>query len=45
MPATFKQLSKSDRVEIRFGMDSHGEVYIFTKADGKVYKLARATKK
>ena len=45
MPATFARLCKSNRVEIRFGMDSKGELYILTKADGKVYKLVRATMK
>jgi glucose/arabinose dehydrogenase len=39
-PVTLAQLcSKNNRVDLRFGRDSKGEVYILTKADGKVYKL------
>ena len=45
VPTTLAQLCGSSRVEIRFGMDSKGELYILTKADGKVYKLVRATMK
>jgi glucose/arabinose dehydrogenase/mono/diheme cytochrome c family protein len=43
VPTTLAQLCGKDRVEIRFGMDSEGELYLLTKADGKVYKLASAT--
>ncbi|MCC6286805.1 MAG: PQQ-dependent sugar dehydrogenase [Chitinophagaceae bacterium] len=32
----------NERVEIRFGEDAKGELYVLTKADGKVYKLANA---
>ncbi|MEO9003957.1 MAG: PQQ-dependent sugar dehydrogenase [Ginsengibacter sp.] len=39
---TLKQLCGNDRVEIRFGRDEKGELYILTKADGKVYKLISA---
>ncbi|MFL5787640.1 MAG: PQQ-dependent sugar dehydrogenase [Flavisolibacter sp.] len=41
-PTTFEKLCGNKRVEIRFGMDSNGELYITTKADGKVYKLVKA---
>jgi mono/diheme cytochrome c family protein len=41
-PTTLAQLCGSSRVEMRFGMDSKGELYILTKADGKVYKLVNA---
>ena len=44
-PTTLVKLSGNHRVEMRFGMDSKGELYILTKADGKVYKLASATMK
>jgi glucose/arabinose dehydrogenase/cytochrome c2 len=44
-PTTLAQLCGSDRVDMRFGMDSKGELYILTKADGKVYRLVNATKK
>jgi hypothetical protein len=41
-PTTLAELCGSGRVEIRFGMDSKREMYILTKADGKVYKLVSA---
>jgi len=33
------QISKDQRVNLRFGRDSSGELFIFTKNDGKVYKV------
>lgn len=39
---TLRQLCGNDRVEIRFGRDAKGELYILSKADGKVYKLVSA---
>jgi glucose/arabinose dehydrogenase len=36
---TLKELCGNDRVEIRFGRDAVGELYLLIKADGKVYKL------
>jgi glucose/arabinose dehydrogenase len=45
MPTTLSRLCKNRRVEIRFGMDSKGELYILTKADGKVYKLVSTADK
>ncbi|HEX8040498.1 MAG TPA: PQQ-dependent sugar dehydrogenase [Chryseosolibacter sp.] len=44
-PTTLAQLSGKSRVEMRYGMDSNKELYILTKADGKVYKLVRASVK
>ena len=41
VPTTLAALCKNKRVEMRFGMDAKGELYIFTKADGKVYRLVR----
>ena len=38
-PTTLAELCKNRRVEMRFGKDSRGELYIFTKSDGKVYKF------
>ncbi len=32
-------LSGSTRVDLRLGRDSRGEMYLFTKADGKVYRM------
>ena len=42
MPVTLADLSKNNRVELRFGKDKQGELYLLTKADGKVYKLVKA---
>jgi len=36
------QLCKNPRVDMRFGMDSKGELYLMTKYDGKIYKLVKA---
>jgi len=44
-PTTLTQLCKNSRVEMRFGMDSRKELYILTKADGKIYRLVGATMK
>jgi glucose/arabinose dehydrogenase len=35
------ELSGSDRVDMRFARDEKGELYIFTKVDGKIYKLIK----
>ena len=43
VPTTLAQLCGNSRVEMRFGMDSKGELYLLTKADGKVYKLVHTT--
>ncbi len=42
-PTTLKNLCGSNRVDLHFGRDAKGELYIFTKADGKIYKLISAT--
>jgi len=43
MPRTMKDLSVHDnRVDMHFGHDARGELYILTKPDGKVYKLVSA---
>ncbi|MEJ7826985.1 MAG: PQQ-dependent sugar dehydrogenase [Segetibacter sp.] len=39
------ELCGSKRVDLHFGKDARGELYILTKADGKLYKLVSATKK
>ncbi|HMH31949.1 MAG TPA: PQQ-dependent sugar dehydrogenase, partial [Puia sp.] len=38
-------LCGSDRVDLHFGRDNRGELYILTKADGKLYRLATASGK
>ncbi len=40
---TLKELCGTDRPDLHFGSDAKGELYILTKADGKVYKLESAT--
>lgn len=41
-PTTLKDACKSTRVDLHFGRDAKGELYILTKADGKLYKLTGA---
>ena len=41
-PASLVDICKNKRVDLHFGIDAQGEMYLFTKADGKVYKLQRA---
>jgi hypothetical protein len=38
-PVTLAELCGNKRVDMRLGMDADGELYILTKADGKIYKL------
>ncbi len=42
---TLKEVCGSDRVDLRFGRDAQGELYILTKADGGLYKMTSATEK
>jgi glucose/arabinose dehydrogenase len=35
-------LTGNKRVDLRFGIDHEGELYLFTKSDGKVYRMANA---
>ncbi|MCK0155862.1 PQQ-dependent sugar dehydrogenase [Cellulophaga sp. F20128] len=37
---SLKEISKTNRVDFRLGIDGDGELYVFTKADGKIYKVA-----
>lgn len=39
---SLKELCGDDRVDLHFGKDTSGEIYIMTKADGKIYKLINA---
>ncbi|MEO6289577.1 MAG: PQQ-dependent sugar dehydrogenase, partial [Ginsengibacter sp.] len=41
-PTSLATLCRNNRVDMRFGMDSEGELYITTKEDGKIYKLVSA---
>jgi glucose/arabinose dehydrogenase/mono/diheme cytochrome c family protein len=40
---TLQELCGHDKVDVRFGKDSTGEIYVLTKPDGKIYKLTKAT--
>ncbi|MBW7889462.1 MAG: PQQ-dependent sugar dehydrogenase [Chitinophagaceae bacterium] len=40
---TLTEACGSPRVDLHFGRDSSGELYILTKADGKLYKMVNAT--
>jgi glucose/arabinose dehydrogenase len=42
---TLVELCGTDRVDLHFGRDDKGELYILTKPDGKIYKLVSATVK
>lgn len=45
VPKTLKQVCGSDRVDLRFGRDAQGELYVLTKADGRLYKMTSVTEK
>jgi glucose/arabinose dehydrogenase len=38
-PVTMQQLAGNSRVDVRFGTDSHGELYVLSKANGKIWKI------
>ncbi|WP_019631469.1 PQQ-dependent sugar dehydrogenase [Actinomadura atramentaria] len=38
-PVTMKQLAGDDRVDLRYGIDAKGELYLLAKANGKVWKV------
>jgi mono/diheme cytochrome c family protein len=39
------KLCGTDRADMRLGRDSKGEMYVFTKPDGKIYKITGVAKK
>lgn len=41
-PTTMELLSGDKRVDMRVGRDGSGELYVFTKPDGKVYQIVSA---
>jgi len=41
-PTTMRELTGINRVDLRFGIDAAGELYIFTKADGKIYRVVES---
>jgi len=43
-PTSTAELCGSKRVDLRFGKDHKGEVYFFSKQDGRVFRLTQANK-
>ncbi len=41
-PETLRNLCGDDRIDLHFGIDSKGEIYIMTKADGRIYQITGA---
>ncbi|MDZ7934251.1 MAG: PQQ-dependent sugar dehydrogenase [Emticicia sp.] len=41
-PETLRNLCGSDRIDLHFGIDAKGEMYIMTKADGRIYQIVGA---
>jgi mono/diheme cytochrome c family protein len=42
--SSLEDLCKTGRIDLRFGRDANGEMYLFTKPDGKVYKFVSTIK-
>lgn len=40
-PTTLKDQGKTDKVDLRMGQDVSGEIYLFTKPDGMMYKIVK----
>jgi glucose/arabinose dehydrogenase len=40
---TLKEITGEQKVDERFGRDNHGELYLTTKPDGKIYRFASAS--
>ncbi|CAD5282403.1 MULTISPECIES: PQQ-dependent sugar dehydrogenase [unclassified Imperialibacter] len=38
-PVSFKEMNDGQKVDLRLGTDAAGELYIFTKSNGKAYKV------
>jgi hypothetical protein len=38
-PVTMQQLVGNSPTDLRFGTDSHGELYVLSKANGKIWKI------
>ncbi len=38
-PISFKEMNGGNKVDLRLGADADGELYIFTKSNGKAYKV------
>lgn len=42
---SLKEITGTDKVDGRFGIDNQGELYLTTKPDGKIYRLMKSWKK
>lgn len=40
-PTMLKDLCKATKVDLRIGQDVAGEMYLFTKSDGMMYKIVK----
>lgn len=38
-PTSFQEIRPNERVDLRFGQDHKGDLYVFTKSNGKVYRV------
>ena len=43
--STMQEIAGPGRVDLRFGIDHEGELYIMEKANGRIYKIISVTKK
>src|SRR5690606_26393575 len=41
-PTSFGEMFDNKKVDIRFGRDHQGELWVSTKADGKIYRVTSA---
>jgi glucose/arabinose dehydrogenase/mono/diheme cytochrome c family protein len=41
-PESLRNLCGNDRIDLHFGIDSKGEMYVMTKADGRIYQIIGA---
>ncbi len=44
-PTTFAELCGDPRIQLRFGRDQAGELYLLTKTDGRLYRLVGGSRK
>ena len=42
---TLQEIRPNERVDLRFGQDLAGDLYLFTKSNGKVYKVVNFNEK
>ncbi|MHB1179448.1 MAG: PQQ-dependent sugar dehydrogenase [Daejeonella sp.] len=39
VPSTFKKITANDKTDLRFGLGANRQYYLFTKTDGKIWKV------